>query len=267
MDLVEKLERESRFWDDKQSGSAARDPALYRVAAGDLTDHSVPWLPYLGFPQYVQCLLDHIGDVRGKRVLDLGTGTGFMACLLAARGAEVEAVDVSEASLEVAGWRARISGLESRIRCHAAPAETLPFDDACFDAICGAFVLHHLDLPIAAREIRRVLRPEGRAAFIETSGNSGLLMSARRLLPGRLGIEKASSDDEAPLGDAARGALVAVFGDNVQFHYPSTLLFRMLSYIPPLHLPPMQRVLSALDRTVHRVPALRSQSYYAVVTC
>ena len=52
----------------------------------------------------------------------------------------------------------------------------------------------------------------------------------------------------------------------MRFDYPSTLLFRMLSYIPPLHRAPAQRALAAVDAALHRVPRLRSQSYYAVVT-
>jgi SAM-dependent methyltransferase len=260
-----KLERESQFWDAKQAPLTERDPDLYRVKPGDLTDRSVPWLPYLGFPRYVAEVLDHLGDLKGARVLDLGCGTGFMACLMAAAGAEVEAVDISESSLEVARWRAQVSGLGSRIGFHASPAESLPFGDGAFDAVCGAFVLHHLDLSVAAPELRRVLRPGGRGAFIETSGGSRLLMAARRQLPGRLGIEKASSDDEAPLGTSSRTWLQKSFGDSVRFSYPTTLFFRMLCYVPPLHRAPMRHLLAASDELVHRVPALRSQSYYAVV--
>jgi len=266
VDLIAKQERESRFWDAKQSTLADRDPALYRVTAADLSDRSVPWLPYLGFPDYVRCVLDHVGELRGSRVLDLGCGSGFMSCLFAAAGAEVDAVDVSEASLEVARWRAEVSGLSQRIRFHAVPAEALPFEDGRFDAVSGVFALHHLDLSVAGPELRRVLKPGGRGAFIETSANSTLLMTARRLLPGRLGIEKASSDDEAPLGRTSQDLLNRVFDGTVKFEYPNTLLFRMLSYVPPMHLPPMQYVLSRVDRLVHAVPVFRSQSYFTVVT-
>ncbi|MDO9499296.1 class I SAM-dependent methyltransferase [Falsiroseomonas sp.] len=261
-----KLERESSFWDAKQPPITDLDPELYRVSPGDLTDRSVPWLPYLGFPRHVDEVLNHLGDLRDARVLDLGCGTGFMACLAAAAGAEVEAVDISESSLEVARWRAQVSGLSSRIRFHAAPAEVLPFADESFDAVCGAFVLHHLDLSVAAPELRRVLRPGGRGAFIETSGGSRLLMAARRLLPGSLGIEKASSDDEAPLGASSRKWLEKSFGGSLRFSYPTTLFFRMLCYVPPLHRAPMRHLLAGADELLHRVPAMRSQSYYSVVS-
>jgi ubiquinone/menaquinone biosynthesis C-methylase UbiE len=265
MEPSAKLEREAQFWDSKQSTVADRDPALYRVMPGDLNDRSVPWLPYLSFPEYIRCVLGHLGDLRGARVLDLGCGTGFMSCIFATAGAEVDAVDVSESSLEVARWRAEISGLSDRIRFHVAPAEALPFEDSQFDGVGGAFVLHHMDLSVGGPELKRVLRPGGRGAFIETSANSILLMTARRLLPGRFGIEKASSDDEAPLGRSSQELLLRVFDGTLRFEYPSTLFLRMLSYVPPMHLLPMQRVLSAADNLLHKVPAFRTQSYFAVV--
>jgi 2-polyprenyl-3-methyl-5-hydroxy-6-metoxy-1,4-benzoquinol methylase len=261
-----KIDRESQFWDARATAEAERDPELYRVSASLRHDRSVPWLPQLGFPVFVDCLLDRIGNVRGKRVLDLGTGSGFLATLLAANGAEVDAVDVSEASLAVARWRAEISGVAERIRFHCRPAEALGFDNGRFDAACGVFVLHHLDLSAAAPELRRVLRHGGVGAFIETSANSLVLRAARHLLPGHFGIEKASSDDEAPLGAHARATLEQVFGPSVGIDYPSTVFFRMASYISPLHRAPAQRALAGLDALIHRLPALRAQSYHCVVS-
>jgi SAM-dependent methyltransferase len=266
MDLQAKLQRESAFWDARQSGEAARDAALYRVAAADRDDRSMPWLGGIGFPAHVDCMFARLGELAGRRVLDLGCGCGFVSSLLAANGALVDAVDISEASLAVARWRAKVSEVDERITFHLSPAEMLPFEDERFDAICGAFVLHHLDLVLAAPELFRVLKRGGRAAFIETSGRSAILMGARRLLTGRFGIEKASSDDEAPLAEDADQALKKVFGDDVRTDYPSTLFFRMLSYIAPLHLPPARRVLGAIDAQMHKVERLRSQSYYCVVS-
>lgn len=260
-----RIERESQFWDERQSAADSRDPALYRVTATDRTDRSVPWLQHLGFDRYIACMLDHIQMRPGMRLLDLGTGTGFLATLLAANGAEVDSLDVSESSLEVARWRARISGVADRIRFHLMPAEALAFPDAVFDAACGNFVLHHLNLPVAAAELRRVLKPGAGGAFLETCDYNILLRTARRWLPGHFGIEKASSDDEAPLGIEAQATLRGVFGESVRFAYPDTVMFRMLSYVPPLHRRPARMALAACDRLLHAVPRLRSLSYHGVV--
>ncbi len=263
--LKAKLDREAKFWDSTSQAAQARDPEMYRVTQSDRYDRSMPWLPNVGFQSYLTSVLDYLGDLRDQRILDLGCGTGFLSSLLAANGAMVDAVDVSEKSIEIARWRAEISGVADRIQFHCRPAESLGVADASFDGACGLFVLHHLDLSLAAPELGRVLRPGARAAFIETSAGSPLLMMARRMLTGRMGIEKASSSDEAPLGPSQLATLRATFGASVALRYPQTLFFRMLGYVPPLHRPPAQRVLAAMDHAMHGIGALRPWSYYTVV--
>ena len=75
-----------------------------------------------------------------------------------------------------------------------------PFRDGTFDYVTGVFILHHLDLRRAVPEIHRVLRPGGKAVFVENSAYNGFLMLGRALLTGRFGIHKSSSKDEYPLG-------------------------------------------------------------------
>jgi SAM-dependent methyltransferase len=72
-------------------------------------------------------------------------------------------------------------------------AEELAFPDGTFDAVCGTGILHHLNLEQAAAEIRRVLKPGGRAVFIEPLGHNPLINLFRRLTP------KARTTDEHPL--------------------------------------------------------------------
>lgn len=62
-------------------------------------------------------------------------------------------------------------------------AEALPFADASFDAILGKGILHHLDLDAAVPEIWRVLRPGGKAVFLEPLVHNPILKSYRRLTP------------------------------------------------------------------------------------
>jgi ubiquinone/menaquinone biosynthesis C-methylase UbiE len=101
-----------------------------------------------------------VGDVRGRRVLDLGCGTGRHALWLAASGANVTALDFSEGMLAEAR---RKPGAEAiRFLCHDAH-EPLPFG-AEFDVVVSGLVLEHIrDLDAFFAEIRRVLVPGGRA--------------------------------------------------------------------------------------------------------
>ena len=93
---------------------------------------------------------------RTPRILDVGCGTGANLELLGQFG-DAEGVDVSMDAL--AFCRAR--GLQN-VR-HGA-AEKLPYRDGSFDLVTALDVVEHLDDDVAGlREMRRVLRPEGRA--------------------------------------------------------------------------------------------------------
>jgi ubiquinone/menaquinone biosynthesis C-methylase UbiE len=95
-----------------------------------------------------------LGELRGVKLLDLGTGTGRHAIRLASRGAEVTGVDFSEGMLEKA--RAKPGADLVRFVQHDF-SSPLPFDDGAFDHIVCALALEHVaDLPAAYAEMRRV---------------------------------------------------------------------------------------------------------------
>jgi SAM-dependent methyltransferase len=105
-------------------------------------------------------VLDSLGDLRGKRVLELASGTGHLAQAAVARGADVVGVDVAENMVSLA--RKTASGAEFRV----ADAEDLPFEDASFDAVICCFGLLHMANPDkAVSEAGRVLKPDGRFSF------------------------------------------------------------------------------------------------------
>jgi SAM-dependent methyltransferase len=108
----------------------------------------------------VEPLLDAAAVGAGTRVLDLATGPGHLAGAAAERGAVATGVDIAAGMLAVAAKR------HPRVAFLRADAEWLPFADASFDAVVGAFVLNHLPgLEAALAELARVLAPGGRAAL------------------------------------------------------------------------------------------------------
>jgi demethylmenaquinone methyltransferase/2-methoxy-6-polyprenyl-1,4-benzoquinol methylase len=113
------------------------------------------------------------GVKRGDRVLDLAGGTGDIAALLHERVGETGEVvlgDINAAMLGVGRDRLTDRGLVHGLRYVLLNAEALPFPDASFDLVTIAFGLRNVtDKPAALREMRRVLKPGGRALVLEFS--------------------------------------------------------------------------------------------------
>jgi ubiquinone/menaquinone biosynthesis C-methylase UbiE len=107
-------------------------------------------------------LLAFLAPVTGRRVLDVGTGTGRAAILLAKAGAEVTGVDASREMLAVAERRA---GEErARVTFVHGDAHGLDFPDASFDAVvCLRVLMHTPDWRASLRELCRV--SSGRVVF------------------------------------------------------------------------------------------------------
>jgi ubiquinone/menaquinone biosynthesis C-methylase UbiE len=95
-------------------------------------------------------------DLRDKRVLVVGCGYGEDALRLAKLGAQVYAFDLSPESLSLAIRLARREGLN--ISFLELPAESLTYASDFFDCIVARDILHHVDIPLAMREIRRVAK-------------------------------------------------------------------------------------------------------------
>ena len=128
-------------------------------------------------------IAEFLGDLRDKEVIEYGCGLGKLTVLLARSGARVTAFDISAQSIETTRRRAQLTGVEDMITFAVAPGEALPFDDASFDVAVGKAVLHHLDPVSGSRELARVLRPGGRAAFAEPLGINPIVRFARDHVP------------------------------------------------------------------------------------
>ena len=108
-------------------------------------------------------VLDLVGDVSGRRVLDAGCGSGPLVADLAGRGAQVTGFDASPAMVRIAKERLG-PDVPLLVADLTAP---LPFGTGEFDDAVAALVLHYLEDwsgPLA--ELRRVLRPGGRLVVV-----------------------------------------------------------------------------------------------------
>lgn len=108
-----------------------------------------------GRPRYPAALFERLAP--SGRLLELGAGTGIATRELAAR-AQVLATDLGPRML------GHLHALLPEVPVAVCRAEALPFADGSFDLVCGAQMWHWVDVPAAAAEVARVLRPGGRLA-------------------------------------------------------------------------------------------------------
>ena len=125
------------------------------------------------------------------RVLEYGCGKGENTLTFARRGVAITGIDISQSGVDYARTIAAQAGLDTAFE--VMDAESLTFASDTFDAVVGKGILHHLDLDLAYGEISRVLRPNGRAVFIEPLGHNPLINWYRRRTP------ESRTQDERPL--------------------------------------------------------------------
>ena len=188
-----RLAAEREYHDAQAAGRRADLPPQALLVDDDV---------YLDHESWIRPAMNRLGDVRARRILDLGCGHGMASVVLARRGASVTGLELSGGYLAEARDRAICN--DTQIEWVQADAEMLPFADGTFECIWGNAILHHLDLERSAYEIHRVLVPGGKAVFCEPWGNNPILRTARRRLsyPG-----KNHTPDEQPLRSESLGVL------------------------------------------------------------
>ncbi|GAA3637306.1 class I SAM-dependent methyltransferase [Microlunatus ginsengisoli] len=155
-------------------------------------------------PPYPTAAVDWLLGERPARVLDLGSGKGGFAQMLAAAGHEVFAVDRS--ARVCAELRERLP--DARIT--AARVEALPFLSCHFDVVTASQTLHHFAPGLALTEIARVLKPGGRIAVAYNSRDDTVPWVKRLLAMTR------AADPEAMSGDYGQHS-VATLADSPYF--------------------------------------------------
>jgi SAM-dependent methyltransferase len=242
----EKLRREREFFD---ASSAAQ------------VEDEIP-LPN----EHMQMLFAMLGSTEGERVLDCGCGAGELALEIARAASLVVGFDLSLESVKLMGARAERLAVQSPAGL-VHVMERLPYPDATFDAVIGKSILHHVDVAASLAEVKRVLKPGGRAVFIENQVTNPVLRFARNKLTGRFGVARVGTIDEHPLVAADYAAMKRLFPDQT-IAYPDFRFFGLFSrnvlrYRRALWL---ARFLGKLDTWIYRtLPFMRRWGYHVLI--
>jgi ubiquinone/menaquinone biosynthesis C-methylase UbiE len=146
--------------------------------------------------------LVELGDLRGRRILDVGCGTGQLAAALVEQArAKVWGVD---ASLEMVGVAQ--ASVPRGVGVRQARAEALPFRDAWFERATMSLVVHLVDRPAAFAEARRVTGPAGRLAIATFAHEHFETYWLNALFPSIAEIDRARFPSEAELGEQLTAA-------------------------------------------------------------
>lgn len=137
-------------------------------------------------------VIAEMGDLRGQRVLDLGSGLGEAAVYFALQGARVTATDISPEMCALCRTTARANGVELEVV--ETPAERLDVRPASYDLVYGANLLHHVaDVDLTLEAVERALTPGGRCFFWDPMAYNPVINVYRRL------AAKVRTKDEHPL--------------------------------------------------------------------
>ncbi len=165
----DRVDREREFYDSKGAGIYRRLRRVIWRAIGEFNRDRE---------------LHELYDPAGKDVLIYGCGEGNEAETLLNRGSvSLRGFDISDAEISRARATAVERGYADRVEFETADAHHTPYADGSFDLIVGFAILHHLDVDVALREIRRILRPGGKAVFREPLAHNPLLRLGRAITP------------------------------------------------------------------------------------
>lgn len=122
------------------------------------------------------------GYIRGARALEYGCGNTGFTVRLADEAKEITAIDISDVVIDAGNKLVEDKGV-SNVKFLAMNAEQMTFPDDSFDLVYGSGILHHLEYRSCYSEIARVLRPGGRAVFLEPLNHNPLINLYRKMTP------------------------------------------------------------------------------------
>ena len=210
-----------------------------------------------------------IEHLVGKKILICSCGSGIEPTVVAKQGGQVFAFDISYVACLNAKKMATYNGVA--VSNNVSDINYLSYFDDTFDLIYGCSILHHIDCALAGKELHRVLKPGGRAFFLENSDRNPILRFFRRSCFGEpdehqktkfLFFERLGSSEEYPLTECEVEILAASFDGNIYRSNKYFCFFYLLDYLI-FRKGWVGELLWSVDKTIGRMfPFLKKYSFF-----
>lgn len=179
-----------------QNAIAAAQTYVAKLQAGDvLWLHSKPFDPTDGHPQYFRLMFDLLNILQvmqvpaGGRILEIGSGPGWVTEILLMLGLEVDALEPAADLIAIAEERCSSLSFHYRhaaptkVRFHQATLEEVEFGDQSFDAVLFFDVLHHVvDERLAMKKCLNFLKANGCIGVVEGAWQPGVRAMEQALI-------------------------------------------------------------------------------------
>ncbi len=175
-------------------------------------------------------ILSKIGSLKGKRVLDVGSGLGESSVYFALKGADVTMVDISPGMIELATRLGRAHGVE--LKGVVASAESFNVPEESYDIVYVANLIHHIsDREGFFRQAHRALVPGGLFLSWDPIAYNPVINVYRRM------ATKVRTEDESPLTVEDLKTARRVFGEvgHKEFWLLTLILFLKYYFIDRVH--------------------------------
>jgi ubiquinone/menaquinone biosynthesis C-methylase UbiE len=250
--MESRKEKEREYFDKKTLESL---PDSYDWRSGSEIFRPIIRDPYIFCEQWLkQRCLD-------KKILDYGCGQGIHSIFPAQNGAYVIGIDISIESIKIARQRSIREGVDKNTTFLMMDAETLGFDDNCFDLIITNGSLSYLDLQKAFSEMARVLKPEGYVIGVDTIGHNPVLNLNRRV---RLKISQRTKWSIDHILKKSDYDITKSYFNNVEFNFFNLTTLVALSFQKFPGFGSLLRTLETVDSLLLRMPVLKWLAFKAV---
>lgn len=196
-----------------------------------------------------------LGNVKGKKVLDIGSGHGNTALKLAQEGAIVTSIDIAPKLIEGCQYRARKNNLS--VNFMVMDATNMTFDMNSFDIVLGFRTVHHLqNIKKFFYDSHRILKQGGFLIVVEPQKYNPFVEFGRRFIKNDVESRTATEHPLVPEDiKAMKNIFTKVETKEFEFLASGLLILNMLKLYPLFRL--LLKPVLFVDRGLRRIPIVK----------